>query len=473
MGEEIAPVTVCPRAGLHRATRAPDPGSGLRPDRIAAVVVAVLVAFPTALPATGPGSSDPGEASPSGTVHTELTTSEPADGATVTSPPERIRLTFSGPVQPRASRIRVTGGEDGVDLALEPGSPADRGDVLVAPIPSPLGEGAYRVGWRTLSRDGHPVSGEYAFRVALPDTVKAAPEGGRAHTPSRGEAGAARTASEGSDAPVLVSIFRGASSFALLAAAGLLAFLAWLAPAPPPRGGELARALASAAPFLLVAHLGTWASYAAGAPIFDGATWAAVTGTFPGRVEGTRALLAAGAMVAFVAGGSAPAGAILSGAAVLAGGALGHPGSTASAVAIPANAVHLAGAALWLGGLLVLVTGVDDRDGLRANARRVSAVALASVVAVAGTGFLQALLFLSTPSDLVRTGYGLALAGKGAGLAVLVGFGYRHRFRLIPTLEADGTDAGESLRRSVGWEAMVVLAVVVLAGFLAYLPAPA
>ncbi|MGH7541391.1 MAG: CopD family protein, partial [Gemmatimonadota bacterium] len=71
---------------------------------------------------------------------------------------------------------------------------------------------------------------------------------------------------------------------------------------------------------------------------------------------------------------------------------------------------------------------------------------------------------------LVGSAYGRLVLVKIAGLAVLVGFGAYHRFRLLPALGGEH-DPGP-LRRSVGREIAVMAAILLVAGFLAYSPPP-
>ena len=65
----------------------------------------------------------------------------------------------------------------------------------------------------------------------------------------------------------------------------------------------------------------------------------------------------------------------------------------------------------------------------------------------------------------------LLTAAASAGLIVLVGFGALHRTRVIPAFERDGDTAG--LRRTVRLETIVMLAVVMLAAWLARVSPPA
>jgi copper transport protein len=132
---------------------------------------------------------------------------------------------------------------------------------------------------------------------------------------------------------------------------------------------------------------------------------------------------------------------------------------------------HLLSASLWLGGLLWLVwLSRCDAIACRAEARRVSSVALITVVAIFVTGSVETVLFLNSPADLIQSAYGRLVLAKVVGLAILVGFGAYNRFGLMPRL--DDSDTPRRLNRSVSQELVIVTLVILIGGFLAYVPTP-
>ena len=104
-------------------------------------------------------------------------------------------------------------------------------------------------------------------------------------------------------------------------------------------------------------------------------------------------------------------------------------------------------------------------------ARAVSAAALLSVILIAASGIIQAAWLVGDLAALTGTAYGRGVLAKWAGLFVLIGFGALHRFRVVPALERVGD--GRSLRRTVRLEAIVMLAVVMVAAWLARVAPPA
>jgi hypothetical protein len=96
-------------------------------------------------------------------AHTRLVSSTPAAGATAEAPDEVV-LVFSDPVQPGLSAVSVTG-EGGEHAA---GTPSARGDgtSVSQALRAPLAPGTYRVAYRVLASDGHPITGELEITAA-------------------------------------------------------------------------------------------------------------------------------------------------------------------------------------------------------------------------------------------------------------------------------------------------------------------
>jgi copper transport protein len=395
-------------------------------------------------------------------AHAALLSSEPAEGSVLSASPARIRIVFSEPLEPALGRIGLMG-EDGVIVPLR--ASGDPGDVhaLVAATGA-LAPGGYRVIWRVVSADGHPVEGSFAFTVGaaparpvpLPPELSAA-ELSPAWGPSLG------------GAPLIPSVLRGLAVGATMALAGLLFFL-WRGGGSR-RGSRLALGLAFAAPLLLALHLAAWLVNAAPEHRLGGDWLTTIVSTALGRVELWRLGLALLALWALGLAGRVRLALGFAATAVLVSGATGHAAAVQPALATPMKALHLAAIAVWLGGILWLASmeGDDPAVLLRA-ALRVSAAALAAVLVVALTGVVQTVLFLPSLLDLFRSAYGWTTLAKVAGLMVLAAFGARHRYRLLPRLAA--AQGGGELLRSVRAEVAVMLLVVLIGGFLAYVPPP-
>jgi len=263
-------------------------------------------------------------------------------------------------------------------------------------------------------------------------------------------------------------VFRAAAITVLLALSGLSLLIATL-PISGARPLRLAQILSVLASLLLAAYLAVWSSTTAGPghSVLDAVSLAA--STTPGALEIARLGLALVALSALWLVKRPGLAALFAGVAVLITGASGHSAVTHPMVTIPAKAAHLAAAAIWLGGLLWIMTA--ERHGARyvEGSKRVSSLALISVIVVLATGVVHGLLLLPRLAALTDSTYGRILLAKSAGLVVLIFFGAFHR-RIVPRL--DTTVARRRLRGSVRLEIVVMLAVSVLGGLLAAIAPP-
>lgn len=128
-------------------------------------------------------------------AHATLLSITPRTGATLTSPPKAVVLTFSGPIEASLATVVVT---DGNGREVSVGSPTIVGGVVSERLRTDLVSGPYAVAFRIISTDGHPVADVSAFTLTLP--------GGGGGTGASGTgasgtgAGGAATASPGSTA---------------------------------------------------------------------------------------------------------------------------------------------------------------------------------------------------------------------------------------------------------------------------------
>ncbi|MCP2678885.1 copper resistance protein CopC [Maricaulaceae bacterium NA33B04] len=98
-------------------------------------------------------------------AHAGLKSSSIEDGATLDAAPASITLEFTAEVGLAAIGLETADG-----TALETGFSADRrfATVHTAELPD-VGSGDYVLEWRALARDGHVMTGEIEFSVALGD----------------------------------------------------------------------------------------------------------------------------------------------------------------------------------------------------------------------------------------------------------------------------------------------------------------
>ncbi len=156
--------------------------------RLAAVVAGLLVTLATPLQ----GYAVPlttARAVAVAPAHSAVRSVVPADGAVLSTGPSELVLTFDEKINPDFAQLALTRGETTIPLTAT----TVTGAVLRATL-APPGPGAYRIAYRVVSADGHPVSGESHF------TVQGAPT-----TAPTAASTAAATASASSAAPVASS----------------------------------------------------------------------------------------------------------------------------------------------------------------------------------------------------------------------------------------------------------------------------
>jgi putative copper resistance protein D len=151
-------------------------------------------------------------------------------------------------------------------------------------------------------------------------------------------------------------------------------------------------------------------------------------------VQALLALVVAGLGLSALRRATAATAAVIALVAVLPPALTGHAASAGNhQVAVTSLAMHVAGAVLWAGGLVALLT--LRRSPLLADAAaRYSRLALACFAVVAVSGLANAWVRLGDMSELWHSRYGVLVGGKVAMLAVLGTLGAIHRTRTLPAL---------------------------------------
>jgi copper transport protein len=392
-------------------------------------------------------------------AHVTLVSSSPAANSRLEASPPRIRLEFSETVEPSMASISIARA-DGQTIPVRLIADPRDAHVVFADV-GDLGAGSFRVTWRVVSADSHPVSGSFIFTVGVAIAV--------IDSPSRvGSDGAASTSRM---APTVLGLLRGIGVGAVAGLAGVLSFGIVFGASRDENMLKLAKRLAAAGSIVLVAHLLTWlASTSPDADLNIVWTETALSSTV-GRLELWRTLFALAPVWALFLARQPVLACILCAPSLMLSAAIGHSAAFHPALAIPLKALHLASLSAWLGGLLWLdIRRDDDPVRLVHEAQRVSFVALAAVVVIALSGIVQTIIVL-LPAPVLRSTYALVVAAKVIGFLVLVLFGAHHRFRVLPRIAADAASRSQ-LRISLRRELAVFWAVVVLGGVLAYTSPP-
>lgn len=98
-------------------------------------------------------------------AHPRMLSSVPAASSRVKAVPPVVRLTFQERLEPAMSRISIVhAGTHTVTMGTVVADSADN-KTLVAPIKTPMGDGAYVVTWQAAGADGHPMRGTFTFTV--------------------------------------------------------------------------------------------------------------------------------------------------------------------------------------------------------------------------------------------------------------------------------------------------------------------
>jgi copper transport protein len=418
-------------------------------------------------------------------LHAALLRSTPAANSHLTRAPDSVLLVFSEGVVAKLSQISVVG-PDGRTIALSVASDPHDARTLGGAVQIGA-NGRYQVIWHIVSADGHPGGGKFVFTVddaappvtiasstpkianaVRPDTTTSV-GGGAVDSTNIDAIPRIYPTTETTSTPVVASLLRGLGLGGLMAGLGFLFFgntgVGKQTPTSP------AVNLIAFGSVLLIAHLLVWLRDISPSGGFGGAFIGSVFASTPGRAELLRVALALLTLCAAALVRSRKLTLVLGAACLIVSGAIGHPAGIQPLWTIPSKAIHLLAGAAWLGGLLWLVSGSrrDDVD-FPAEARRVSNVALIAVILVLLSGIIQIRFFLQQPSDLIHSSYGRLASLKIIGLLGLIGLGAFNRYLLLPAV--DDSTTRPALSRTVRQEIAIMTALIIIGGFLAYVPTP-
>jgi copper transport protein len=344
-------------------------------------------------------------------AHAVLVATQPSSLAVLPSAPHRVTLTFGEQVQVSPDGVRVLAPDGSRVDDRHAGQVDGHGDTVGVGVTATAAQGTYTVAWRMVSADSHPVSGAFTYSVGHTSATTAPPP------------------SSGSTAVTVLywtSRVLGYAGYALLVGAVAFVLLCW----PGGAGARRVRGLVRLAwPLLLattVADALLQGPYGAGvglAHLFDGTVLASTLALPLGTGLALRVTLLAVAMPLVhevLSGGRRMFGWLC--APVLAGVAVtwsmsGHAATGGhTALALPADVLHLAAMGVWLGGLVVLWRTTPPAEAVR----RFSRVAFTCVAALVATGTYQSWRQLGGWLTFVDTGYGRLLLLKIGAVAVVL-----------------------------------------------------
>ncbi|WP_413761256.1 copper resistance CopC/CopD family protein [Streptomyces sp. MMBL 11-3] len=381
-------------------------------------------------------------------AHSAVRDTDPREGTVLKSAPREVTMTFTESVGVTDDSLRVLSPENrrvNADSAEHVPGHADKVRVRLR---DDLRDGTFTVAWRVVSADSHPISGAFTFSIGAPSETSVAISAEPAVNPASG---------------ALYDIARYAAYAAVALLVGVAVFVLACRPpdARPLRG--LVRAgwwTLLATTVLLVFLRGPYERGTGPSTLLDPELIGNTLTTRPGWALLARLALLAAAAVFLVRTEAALRRSPEPGAAVpVVGGvlAVALAGTWAAAehasagiqvpVAMTSSVLHLLAMAVWLGGLVALLTALNrSQTPLPAVCvHRFSRVAFASVVVLVLTGVYQSWRGLGSWDAVFDTSYGRILVTKVCAVVVLLAAaGFSRRWTTARPAERDTARPAEA-----------------------------
>ncbi|MFD7524274.1 copper resistance CopC/CopD family protein [Paenibacillus chitinolyticus] len=395
-------------------------------------------------------------------AHAILTGTDPAPNSTLAQAPEQIKLTFNEPLEEGVYYIRVLD-QSGAKVTDNAAVMTKDRTGIVLQLPK-LDDGLYVVSYHVISGDGHPVGGSYPLTIG-----KAAPAAGSDVTGVTGGASAGHNHNLGSSGVdgLIQYVARGLWYAAMLALAGWLLWRRSTSGRGLPQEVS-ARWTLNLQRFYLVALLFVILTHVE-ALLGDGGL-SQLGSLLTGTGIGISWLVSLGLSLAgFVLLGRAAwldyawAVALLA-VKALSGHAVTFPPVSAS---VAADFIHLAAAAVWVGGLTAAAAVYRNRrEEFTSFLGRFSGAALGSIIALTVSGVVLTLLFLPSLDMIIYTQWGILMLIKVGVVVLVVGTAAFLRYTM-----KNKRDKATAKLYKVDFSLMLIILAVV--GVLTYLsPAP-
>lgn len=407
---------------------------------------------------------------PPASAHATLIGTDPTEGQVLPEAPSRATFTFDEPVRSSDGGVRLfdaAGKEIDADAAT-------RDTALVVELPDGLADGTYVVAWRVVSSDGHPIAGALTFSIGAPSEM------------------VATTVAVASESPrsvrVTLGVVQALTYLGVFGAGGLVVFALLLLPRA---GGveQIRDRLASLATrSAWVAVVAGFATVVVTALYQQAEGFSALFGDSPFEVPSgdellSWALTSVGVTAAVVglrrSSATRYAGYVALAGVALALAALGLVGHTRAFpplwLMLASDLVHVAAGTVWFGGLVGLVISLrrlSDKPRLAAETLgRFSALAAWLLLGVATTGSLLGWRILRSWDNVWNSDFGTVLLVKIGLVGVVALVAAWNRYRLVPAVLADAgfadrSAAAERMRHVVRIEAVLLVGVLGLTGFL-------
>ncbi|MFQ6013542.1 MAG: copper resistance CopC/CopD family protein [Thermoplasmata archaeon] len=418
--------------------------------------------------------------------HAEYASSDPPTNWVLTEPPTRLTVTVTEAIQPGTQKLRVT---NSTGTSFDPGTVqiSEANPRRMTAELQGLGPGVYTVTWSVISAvDGHFTAGSFSFGVLNPD-------GTLPGTLPVAESGAAERVGS-----VPEIALRFLSLLGLAAAFGATVFLSsvwrpvWATgrrkeDSEPPAYAQGTRELLSLgrlASLVFVAGVAGWWGLtlflAPPASASDLIVSQFLLSLALRLVLGVALVVILSITLSRVAAVTSPRRpspwmfvALLLGLAAVVAGSFGSHGAAAttlSPLGTVADAAHLLGVSLWVGGLFAVVRvrrHLRDDDTAREAVsvlRLFSRLAFFAIGIVLVAGLALSVILVGTLEGLFGTRYGWVVLGKVSLFVPMVALGGYNRYRLLPS--PDPTETVKGVSRNVRVEVLLGATVLAVAGLL-------
>ena len=106
---------------------------------------------------------------PSAYAHDSLISTNPKSGSSLSQAPSSIEMTYSANIMKVGNQVAITAPNGNQTTA----TPTTNGTKVSVPFKA-SGNGSYTVTWRVTSSDGHPISGNFSFKLTEQQTSSTA-----------------------------------------------------------------------------------------------------------------------------------------------------------------------------------------------------------------------------------------------------------------------------------------------------------
>jgi copper transport protein len=349
-------------------------------------------------------------------AHATLESTTPSQGSKVSAAPAAVSLHFSEAVGINERSVQVLDSSGGrVDTGAPRRVTGQTGTIEVG-LKSGLPIGSYAVVWHVVSADSHPVAGTFTFGVGVAAGSPPAASGGSAVV------GALDLAAR--DCAYLGLVLMAGVAFFVIVVWPGGASRRWVLTTV--RGGAITSVVAAGALLVLQGPYGSGLGLGS---ILDQGLFGETLSSRYGRLLVLRVvvlvLIYPGIATSLTRGRAQSVRNLVGAGALMATFSLAEHAGQGNLVAVdaPADALHLAAATVWLGGLAAILLAILERlpsSDLAGLLPRWSRVAMVAVAVLVSTGIYRAWREIGSWAAVLGTPYGRLVLYKIIALTVML-----------------------------------------------------